>query len=125
MAVIQFDSLHFIDTPGGNAGVAVATRGRGASEVSVIRQKQEPGGFNPVHTHDREEVLIMLSGTIEVVVTGDAQVLQVGDAVIIPAHTDHQLRNTGPEPAEWLLVATAGVRFFHASGEEATPPWAH
>jgi hypothetical protein len=29
--------------------------------------------------------------------------------------------NTGEEPAEWLLAAPAGVRFFSPTGQEVTP----
>jgi quercetin dioxygenase-like cupin family protein len=123
MSVVQVDTIEFIDTPNGNAAAAVATASRGASEVSVIRQRQQPGGFNPSHSHDREEVLVLLAGALEVTVDGETRLLHAGDAIIVPAHTDHQLINAGEDPAEWFLVAPAGYRFFHASGEEASPAW--
>jgi quercetin dioxygenase-like cupin family protein len=91
--------------------------------VSVIRQRQVPGGFNPSHTHDREEVLVLLTGRLDVSVDGMIHALEAGDAVVIRAGEAHQLRNAGDEPAEWLLVAPAGYRFYHASGEEAAPAW--
>ena len=124
MSVVHHESLEFIETPGGSASAAIATPSRGATEVSIIRQRQAPGGFNPVHTHDREEVLVVLAGTIDVTMDGATQALRPGDAIIVPAHTEHQLRNGGDETNEWLLVAPAGYRFFHATGEEASPEWA-
>lgn len=123
MTIVPFDTLEFFETPGNNASAAVATASRGATEVSVIRQRQQPGGFNRPHTHDREEVLVLLEGTLEVTIDGTPHTLTGGDTVIIPARAEHQHRNAGDEPAEWLLVAPAGVKFFHASGEEATLPW--
>ena len=63
----------------------MATPSRGATDVSIIRQRQEPGGFNSRHTHDREEVTTVLSGTV---------------TVIIPAETVHQFANSGSVEAE-------------------------
>jgi quercetin dioxygenase-like cupin family protein len=123
MTVLRNDALAFIETPGANASAAVATPSRGASEVSVIRQRQQPGGSNPPHTHDREEVMVMLLGGIDVTINAETNALTEGDTVIIPAGATHRIVNAGAEPAEWLLIAPAGVRFFHADGAEGTPPW--
>jgi quercetin dioxygenase-like cupin family protein len=123
MVVVHGVELQFIDTPGGNSGSGLATPSRGAAEVSIIRQRQQLGGTNPAHTHDREEVMVLLAGTVTVTVAGEPHPLGPGDAVIVPAETTHQVQNLGAEAAEWLLVAPAGVRFFHETGEEGSPPW--
>jgi quercetin dioxygenase-like cupin family protein len=123
MPLNRFDALDFIETPGGNASAPLATASMGACEVSVIRQRQMPGGNNPPHTHNREEVLVLLAGSLEVTLGPTAHTLRRGDTLVIPAGEAHQLRTSGEEPAEWLLVAPAGYRFYHASGEEATPAW--
>ena len=65
----------------------------------------------------------MVAGTIAITVAGETVALGPGDTAIIPPRTPHQVQNTGDLPAEWRLVAPAGVRFFHANGDEATPPW--
>ena len=72
MTVVHGDELRFIETPGGNFGSGLATPSRGAEEVSVIRQRQQPGGANPAHAHDREEVMVVLAGSITVTV-GDRE----------------------------------------------------
>ena len=124
MTVIRTHELVEIETPGGNIGAAVATHSRGANEVSVIRQRQRPGGENPAHTHDREEVMVVLAGAVTVTAAGEPHELGPGDALILPARTVHRIENTNDADAEWLLIAPAGVRFFHESGEEGSPPWA-
>jgi quercetin dioxygenase-like cupin family protein len=123
MTVVRFEERELAASPNGNASAAVATASLGASEVSVIRQRQQPGGFNPSHTHDREEVLVLLGGALDVTANGETSTLAAGDAVVIPAGTPHQLRNAGDAAAEWLLVAPAGYRFYRESGEDATPDW--
>jgi quercetin dioxygenase-like cupin family protein len=123
MKVVAASDVTLIETPNGNYGGAVGTPSTGAQEVSVIRQRQEPGGYNPPHSHDREEVMAILGGTVIVRTDHGSDTLTGGDAVIIPARTMHRVENAGQDCAEWLLIATTGIRFFHATGEEATPPW--
>ena len=124
MITVARTSLDFIETPGGNFGAGSATPSRGSKEVSVIYQRQSPGGANPLHTHDREEVMVVIAGEITVAGGGDPVKLGHGDSLIVPAGQPHRIENSGEAPAEWLLIAPAGVRFFHENGVEGTPPWA-
>ena len=111
-------------TPNGNASTALATPSRGARDVSVIRQRQAAGGFNPPHFHDREEVLILLAGSVTVRSESQSLTLHAGDSLLIPAQIVHSTENTGEADAQWLIVSAAGIRFFAASGEEMQPRWA-
>lgn len=124
MNIIRQSANIRTETPGGNATVGLATPGRGAGEVSVIAQRQQPGGTNPPHRHDREEVMLVQAGRVTVTVDGESAELAAGDTLIVPAQALHQIANSGDEPAEWLLVAPRGVRFFGADGAEMTPAWA-
>ena len=124
MIIRRYADLNRIATPGGNASAAVATPSHGATAISIVRQRVQPGGGNPPHTHDQEEAMTLLSGTVTLMVAGESVELAAGDTAIVPTNTPHQISNTGSEPAEWLLVAPGGVRFFHTSGEEAFPEWA-
>ncbi|HVX31076.1 MAG TPA: cupin domain-containing protein [Nitrolancea sp.] len=123
MSIIRGAELQPFETPGGNRTTALATPSRGASDLSVIRQQQQPGGRNPTHHHDREEIMVMLAGEIALFLDDEPRGLVRGDIAIIPANVAHRIENQGTEPAEWLLVAPSGVRFFQASGEEAFPEW--
>lgn len=124
MNVIRASEISYQETPGANRTAGIATPSRGAREVSVIRQRQQPGGGNPAHTHDREEVMLVTAGSVEVRIGDDGVRLGAGDTLVIPAGTAHRLANTGDVDAEWLLIAPAGVGFFHANGERADPVWA-
>jgi quercetin dioxygenase-like cupin family protein len=108
----------------GNAAGPVATPSTGAADVSVIRQRQAPGGIGPHHHHDREEVILLLAGSIAIYAGLDRAELRAGDAVVLPAGLVHQVETLGAEPAEWLLIAHAGVAFFGADGQRVSPPWA-
>ncbi len=123
MFVIRDQSIPASGTPGNFTG-GLATLSRGATQVSIIRQRQIPNAANPAHRHDQEEVMVQLAGTVTVTVAGEAVTLAPGDTLIVPAETVHQIANTGGGAAEWLIVAPAGVRYFHPSGEEILPDWA-
>jgi quercetin dioxygenase-like cupin family protein len=120
--VIRGRELEASGTKGNFAG-GVATPSRGATGVSVIRQGQGPGAANPPHSHDREEVMVVLSGTVRVTAEKEDAELSAGDALIVPANVVHQIETIGETEAEWLLAAPAGVRFLFADGREASPPW--
>ena len=124
MIVIKASQMQAIETPNGNFGTSLATPSRGANEVSVVRQRQSPGGFNPSHTQNHEEVMVQLSGSVTVSSGEEKIVLEPGDTLIIPAQTLHRVDNTGETDAEWLIVSKAGVKFFRETGEEAIPGWA-
>jgi quercetin dioxygenase-like cupin family protein len=124
MITVSKSGLDVIETPGGNFGAGIATPSRGATDVSVIQQRQAPGGSNPLHTHDREEVMVVIAGAVTVHGVGESVELGQGDSLIIPANHGHRIENNGNESSEWLLIAPAGIRFLHESGAEGTPPWA-
>lgn len=123
MLVVRNEVLRGSGTEGNFAG-GVATPSRGAEEVSVIRQRQAPGAANPPHLHDREEVTVVLSGSVRITTEKEEAELSAGDALIVPAHTVHQVQTVGDAEAEWLLAAPSGMRFLFADGREASPSWA-
>lgn len=123
MLVVRNEELGESGTEGNFAG-GVATPSRGAEEVSLIRQRQAPGSANPLHLHDREEITVVLSGSVRVTTEREEVDLSAGDALIVPAHTVHQVQTVGDAEAEWLLAAPSGVRFLFADGRETSPSWA-
>jgi len=109
--------------PGMFAGSLAIPR-RGATEVIVIRQRQEPGAPLSFHYHNREEVIVQLAGTVTVLVGDERVEVAPGDTLIIPAQTVHQIENTDQVEAEWLLIGPSGIQFFRPNGEEVVPEWA-
>jgi len=56
------------------------------------------GGQVPWHNQDQEEVYLLLEGAGEMCLGGERQVLQAGQAVLIPPGVHHQLTNVGETP---------------------------
>ena len=105
--------------------LAALTPRLGSKDMAVIRQIAPAGVDGPAHSHDRDEVMIMLEGSLSVEAGDTVASLSPGDAVLVPAGTTHQLKNAGSGDAQWLTVSRAGIRFFVPGGDEVpAPEWA-
>lgn len=62
-----------------------------------------PGTAAPEHSHEEEQLIVMLEGELEVTVGSQAHRLHAGDAVLIPSRVPHSAR-TGASPAVELDV---------------------
>lgn len=102
----------------------LATKRTGATELSVIHQRMESGHSNPQHTQTSEEVMYMLSGSVNVTVEGKSANLNSGDALTVPANTPHSIENASGSPAEWLIISPAGMQFHGPDGNPMSPEWA-
>jgi quercetin dioxygenase-like cupin family protein len=118
------------DSPSGQDGPPTLSRAAltptlGSSDIGLIRQIAPPGVAGPSHSHDRDEVLIMVEGALRVETGSETIDVRPGDAVLLPAHTDHQLTSTVTNDAHWFVVSRAWLRFFLPDGSETpAPTWA-
>ncbi len=75
------------------------------------------------HRPTREEVLLVLTGELEVTLDDRQSTLHPGDAVLVPA--DGELRvDAGPHGATAWVTTTPGLQAVTADGTRITPPWA-
>lgn len=71
----------------------------------------EPGQRNPLHKHPNcEELLYVLSGSLENIVGGQRVVLHAGDILRIPADTPHQGINNSNQPMRAVIAYSSGTR---------------
>jgi quercetin dioxygenase-like cupin family protein len=108
----------------GNRYAGVATPLLGARELVVARAAKDPGARSVPHSHDREEVVHVLSGRAVARVGDVEHELGPGDTLIVPPGLVHQVSTLGEEPFECVLAKPAGIRFFAADGGELDlPQW--
>ena len=55
-------------------------------------------------TEDKEEVLVILTGTATVEVAGEAHRVSAPAAVFIPPHTQHNVRNSGDSTLVYVYI---------------------
>jgi quercetin dioxygenase-like cupin family protein len=73
-------------------------------EVLQARVDFAPGASFPRHTHPGEEVIYVLSGTIEYEVAGKPVTVRAGDVLFVPNGVVHAARNVGASPAAELAT---------------------
>ncbi len=72
------------------------------------------GGEIGLETHDEnDQVLSFVSGVGEALVAGETREVKQGDVVVVPAGTEHNFTNTGPNP---LVLYTVYGPPDHAPG---------
>ena len=89
-------------------GFAPLLRGSSARdfEAFLIYPKHE-GGMLEAH-HDGQEMIYVLSGTIEVIFADHDERLMAGDCIHFPGYLSHRIARIGRARAQALLVLSAG-----------------
>lgn len=93
------------------------------SEVAVWRSTTAPGNAGPVHRIDREQVLVVIEGTLSATINQTDVEAVPGDAVVLPAGAVRQLRNDGSVPVVTITCAIPGSRATVGEGDPVTVPW--
>jgi quercetin dioxygenase-like cupin family protein len=107
----------------GNFQKALATKAMGAHEFEIWRSSIAVGSKTPKHSHETEEVFILLKGEILAVI-GEREVRCSAPATLIcPANIPHQLFNIGQDPTDQILVLGIGSKIFDVEGKEMELPW--
>lgn len=87
--------------------------GTGNQHSAVVYFAIEPGHYLGTHTDSAEEILLLLSGSVEASVGDEVGQLSAGQTALIPAMVPHGVRNVGAETARC-------VGFFAAAQVEST-----
>jgi quercetin dioxygenase-like cupin family protein len=102
---------------------SLATPSRGSEETSVWRVQLSATLETAPHSLTREEIFVVLSGTVCVVLAGETQEAHAGDAIVVPRETEVTLSCVG-EHAELLCCLPVGGQARMRAGSLFTPPWA-
>jgi len=71
----------------------------GNESTAVVYFEIEPGRYLGTHTDSAEEIILILTGTVEVTIRDEHALASPGHAALIPAMAPHGVRNTGKETA--------------------------
>jgi len=106
--VVRRDERRHISYPGLNAVDEFLTAGSGG-RLQVILTTIQPGGGtgDEAYTHESdEEVVVVLSGSLELWVADEHHLLGEGDAITYSSRLPHRNRNAGDGPALILFCCT-------------------
>lgn len=94
----------------------LASPASGATDVVVMRGGVEVGGSFPAHSHDRQEVLLILAGAGVYTIGEESGTVAAGDTVVVEAGLLHTFEAT--EDIEAIAILPNGARTFAADGTE-------
>lgn len=123
MRVVKFADVEEMGLPGLTHRTVAGPRD-GMKHCEVWSQTISPGGETPVHRHDCEEVIVILSGRGACECEGEFYAFGNESAIIVPPNAVHKLANTGDEDITLLGILTmAPVRVETPEGERIPLPW--
>ena len=107
----------------GTSFTAYASPQRGSRELCAWHI-EIPGRTMGVRHHvSREEVLYVLSGTIQASVDGRAEHAAAGDVILVPAGARFGVDNLADGPATAWVTTSVGFRGILPDGSWIAPPW--
>jgi quercetin dioxygenase-like cupin family protein len=60
---------------------------------------------HPPHQHEHEELFLIMRGQLEVTIAGNTTTIGPGSAAFVHSGELHSAKNTGPQPAQYFVVA--------------------
>lgn len=99
----------------------IATPQLGSREHVVCRAVSAAGRRGRLHSHDREEIVVVLRGEGIAFVGDDEGAVHEGDVIIVPAGELHTFAAV-TDSFEVLTVEPVGIRFFDEDGAEYDAP---
>jgi quercetin dioxygenase-like cupin family protein len=107
----------------GTSFTAYASPERGSQELCAWHI-EIPGHTEGIPHHvSREEVLYVLSGTIQASVEGRAEQAAAGDVILVPAGARFGVNNLADGPATAWVTTSVGFRGVLPDGSWIAPPW--
>jgi len=123
MPIIKSTAAPKYELPGLKV-TGLAAPSRGSKETSVWRIALAPNTPGTMHSVDREEIFIALSGDAEITLAHETLRVSAGDALVIPAGQAFSLANNSGRPFEAIVALPVGGKASMPSGESFVPPWA-
>jgi quercetin dioxygenase-like cupin family protein len=81
----------------------------GAASTAVVYFELEPGEHTGMHTDSAEEIVLVLSGTVEATVGDERGELTAGGLGLVPALVPHDVRNIGEETVRVVGFFSSGT----------------
>jgi quercetin dioxygenase-like cupin family protein len=120
--VIDSTEATTFETHGSRFSSYVA-RSRGSSELCAWRLDVPANLDGVAHRPNREEVLLVLDGELQITLDGAHAELHRGDVALVPANSELRV-DAGPLGATAWVTTTPGLEAVMSDGSRIAPPWA-
>lgn len=96
---------------------------RGSSDLCAWKLAVPAAQRGVAHRPTREEVLLVLDGTMDITLDGVTSSIAPGDVVLIGAGTELRIDAGDTGVSAWVTT-TPGLEAVMSDGSRITPPWA-
>jgi quercetin dioxygenase-like cupin family protein len=107
----------------GTRFTSYAAPARGSQELCAWRIDVPPGSTGIAHTITREEVVLVLSGAMDLTLDERVSTVRDGDVAVLPAGATVRVDNTGEAPVTAWVTTSVGLEAELADGSRIVPPW--
>ena len=97
----------------------LASPTRGSAEIAAWRIQLKAGHASPVHSLDREEVFVVLDGSLTVRYEDASETAHAGGALIVAPERAFSIEGEGEAVCVFPVGGTAAL-----DGQRIVPPWA-
>jgi quercetin dioxygenase-like cupin family protein len=101
---LPFDSLPAVPRGNGIVNYLIATKKVGARAIHTGISELPVGVTAPRHSHNAEEQVTVLEGTVKIALDGQEKVCGRFDSTFISAGVEHEIVNVGDDTAYVLVV---------------------
>ena len=99
--------------------------GDGTTSSSMSYSVVGLGAGAPLHTHQADELIVVLDGTLEARLGDEVQRVDAEHTLVIPPNTPHSFTNVGPGDARLLTFFPDPAPFERTTYLEGAPPEGH
>lgn len=107
MRPVEFDETETYEPEDGWRRVSLA----GSDQFSFEWFEKPPGHASPMHSHENEQVCVVLEGELTVITQNDETTADTYDSVFLESNEEHKVVNTGEGTAIGLDVFAPGRSF--------------
>jgi quercetin dioxygenase-like cupin family protein len=102
----------------------LAGAAQGLAAFEVWHQSLAPGASSPPHSHDCDEVVVLLAGVAEIAEGDDVRRVRAPATAVLPAGRVHRIACVGDGPLALVaILAAAPPRTRGADGAPLPLPW--
>jgi len=104
-------SLPMVGEKGGYTWGTIIESTTGAKNFSMLFDEIDAGHSHAEEVHEEEQGYFILRGRATVMIEGRDYDVEPDTSIFIPAHTAHQIRNTGTDTLRLLVVTAPPGKF--------------
>jgi quercetin dioxygenase-like cupin family protein len=113
-----------VSTPAATMRTYASPTTEPAADVAVWRTELPAGTAGPLHAVDRDHVVVVVEGTVEVLLGQEHRTVPTGASVTLPAGAPRRIAASAEGPAVTVTAARPGSMATVGGGEPVAVPWA-